>query len=323
MSQQFLAVRLATALGHAATAATFKLPACPQPGQGWQRGEGSHVMAQGLTSSGALVDVNTVIAAHASAHFALLCGRLMRATHGSMLDRTLDPTTVPLHELAATVKHKQVAAAVRVGGGDLSACMVRHLLHAMALAGSGTTSDVGRACSDNGGGGASSSSFSSNEVSERLHTLAAHMRLQVPVVLSVLRASDDAAEAFRQGWAAVSVGVFLPWVGQMASMLYEAANAAEAGSGGVGGAAAADPLLGPLTALACAYPQRLYAPLRMIGSSGGGRRGRVAVNAILAPLLAATDSPVVSEFVDALEQMSFPAQRCASCVTGLIGASDC
>ncbi|GLC72232.1 hypothetical protein PLESTF_001221800 [Pleodorina starrii] len=314
--QQYLAVRLATALSHGAAAAAFQ-PATATATEAPQQG---HAQAPGPTrpmgrpaDADADTDADaaaaTVTAARASAHFALLCGRVLRATttHGSAAERE-DPTAASLEELTATTKRKQVAAAVRASGGDLAACIVRHLLRAMALAGSGTVAAAAAAAAsaapttggDDGGGG---------EAPERLQILAAHLRLQVPVVLSVLRSSDAAAEAFRQGWAAVPVGLFLPWVPQMTSMVNEAAAAAAAAADGGGAAAAADPLLGPLTALAITYPQRLYAPLRMVGGGGGGAAATAARAAVFAPLLAATASPVVSEFVDALEQMTYPAQR--------------
>ncbi|EFJ51181.1 hypothetical protein VOLCADRAFT_87995 [Volvox carteri f. nagariensis] len=218
--QQYLAVRLATALCHAATATAYQPPnhnvlQPPRPQIHDGHHDGQSAVAAGLSvmteaaeeAAAAAAAVST--AARASAHFALLCGRLLRATHESATERALDPTMSSLEELYGTAKRKQVAAAVRTGGGDLSACVVRHLLRAVALAGSGTAGCYGGG-EDNGVGGKGSE--------ERLQTLAAHLRLQVPVVLSVLRDSAAAAEAFRQGWTAVPLGVFLPWVSQMTSM---------------------------------------------------------------------------------------------------------
>ncbi|GIL42486.1 hypothetical protein Vafri_455, partial [Volvox africanus] len=297
--RKFLSVRVAAALGSAAAAIAFD----PPPAVSSQQQQHHHHQVPPFDvlydhGFGAVGDSDASTAARASAHFALLCGRLMRATHGSVADCALEPATPPLEELLSTPKKKQVASAVRAGGGDLPACIVRHLLRAMALAGSSTTGYGGR--SGGGGGGG--------------ETLGLHLRLQLPVVLSVLRASVAATEAFRQGWSAVPLGFFLPWVGQVTSMISGGGEGASGGGGSGGGAD--DPLLGPLTALACTYPQRLYAPLRMMSGGGGGGGGgcvnrisAAALAEVMAPLLAATESPVVSEFIDALEQMTYPAQR--------------
>ncbi|GIM07948.1 hypothetical protein Vretimale_12030, partial [Volvox reticuliferus] len=319
--QKFLRARVAAALGSAAAASAFDPPPTDFSSRQQQRHHhhgpqyvvsyehGSE--ARGGDEGSFLGDSDAATAARASAHFALLCGRLMRATHGSVADCALESATPSLEELLDTPQKKQVAAAVRAGGGDLPACIVRHLLRAMALAGSGTRGSGGGSGGGGGGGG--------SEAIMELRALAAHLHLQLPAVLSVLRASDAAAEAFRQSWSAVPLGLFLPWVGQMTSMVSDTGGGASGGGGSGGGASGGgsggdDPLLGPLTALAHTYPQRLYAPLRMMGGGGGGggcrnRTSTPAVAAVMAPLLAATESPVVSEFVDALEQMTYPAQR--------------
>ncbi|GFR45334.1 hypothetical protein Agub_g6701, partial [Astrephomene gubernaculifera] len=135
--------------------------------------------------------------------------------------------------------------------------------------------------------------------------LAANLRLHVPVVLSVLRSSAAAAAAFREGWRAVPLGLFLPWAEQMISMLGDAdSNSTGPTATAVSASTAVDPLLGPLTALALSYPQRLYAPLRM-----SWQRFRSAARSAAAPLLEASECPVVGELVGALDEMTYPAQR--------------
>lgn len=177
------------------------------------------------------------------------------------------------------------------------------MLRAMALAGGGTAARgihavAGGSATGAAGGGGGGTDGSSGGVS------LSHVRLHVPLVLSVLRHSPAAEEAFVAGWAAAPLGLFLPWAGQMVSMLYD-----ESRTNRTSGTSAVreDPLLGPLSALAASYPQYLYAPLRTAAARARTTSGTDVVAAI--PLLEATASPVMDEWVDALDRTTYPAQR--------------
>lgn len=219
--------------------------------------------------------------------------------------RALDPGCPSLPALCAKPSlARRVTAALAGGGGDLPAVVVRHMLRAMALAGGGTAgrgSHVGNGGSfaaAGGAGGVDRTDGSSGGVS------LSHVRLHVPLVLSVLRHSPAAEEAFVAGWAAAPLGLFLPWSGQMVSMMYD-----ESRTSRTSGATAVreDPLLGPLSALAASYPQYLYAPLRMAAARRRAAAGTDMASAV--PLLEATASPVMDEWVDALDRCTYPAQR--------------
>jgi DNA-dependent protein kinase catalytic subunit len=170
-----------------------------------------------------------------------------------------DPDSIleqALSQVATAPKQlkKARAAVVTGGGGDLPACAVRHLLRSLALSHAygatvGMSSYEGRTegvAPPPGGGAAAAAGGSARDapLDSRGDGLALGTSglgdgdtggddldggggglsavatpLHVPLALSLLRASGEAAAAFRAGWPAAPLHALLPWAPQMLSML--------------------------------------------------------------------------------------------------------
>eukprot|EP00798_Chlamydomonas_sp_ICE-L_P011150 gene11149-18769_t len=211
------------------------------------------------------------IAAKASLEFALMCNRVLH--DGAQVSRT--PGTAVQHgstsDSAGSGKKgcfpskdelREEQKEMLKQGGGLTALVVKHLLRAMSLS--------------SALGGRPSS-------------------LRFPLLLEVMgdNSSRSAAELQRAGeeferqWRSVPLATYLPWTNQMLSRL--TSKGPEAGA-----------LMPVLEALAAAYPQQLYCPVRIaISGLSPKDRGPQGAGPALSRLEQLSQSSVMADFVQA------------------------